>query len=169
MTALVLASLLAGSPDALSGVSLGRLIFKAPTKWRAVPEEGDTKTWAQGTDLDEQARLTVTVFPVDPMRPAPACLKQIVEKLKETDARWGEANAQVVGLHPASKITQHDWVGEGEEAKKDENKVSTVTYVGCDGRTKWVLSFSSKTAQGMRYGPVIKRVIDSIRYGKKSS
>jgi hypothetical protein len=59
-----------------------------------------------------------------------------------------------------------DWVGEGEEAKKNEaNKVNTISYVGCNGQTKWVMSMTSKAQKASRFGVVLKRVVESIAYG----
>jgi hypothetical protein len=57
-------------------------------------------------------------------------------------------------------------VGEGEAAKTEANKVTSTTVTGCNGKTKWVLTWTSKTSEGVRFGPMLKRVLDSISYGK---
>ena len=59
-----------------------------------------------------------------------------------------------------------DYVGDSDEAKKNEaNKVNTVSYVGCNGQTKWVMSMTSKASKASRFGVLLKRVVDSIGYG----
>jgi hypothetical protein len=154
MTALALTLALAlGGADSLAKQTLGGLTFKAPTQW-------------EKTQPGERVRLCVrpedvTVFPVDPQRPAKTCVNQMVEALGTEGF-----TSLTLGAQPASKKVTTDFVGEGEEAKTDANKVTTTSIVGCNGKTKWVMTWTSKTAQGARFGPILKRVMDSIGYGK---
>jgi hypothetical protein len=144
------------SEDFLSSTSTEKLTFRAPTKWEATAQEdAATKEWKAGDD----ATLAISVYPVAPVRPAKACLDQLVEALGKD-----EFTKTLVGTQPAAKKVVSDFVGEGEEAKTDANKITTSTYVGCNGQTKWVLTFSSKTKSAARFGPLLKRIIDSIRY-----
>lgn len=159
MTALALTLALAlGGVDSLSKVTLGGLVFKGPTQWEKEKPDEHSITWKEP---DSGAEFAISVFPVDPQRPAKACLNQIVEALG-TEGFAGLS----LGAQPASKKVTSDFVGEGEEAKIDANRVTTTTLVGCNGKTKWVLTWTSKTSEGARFGPILKRVIDSITYGK---
>lgn len=159
MTALALTLALSlGGADSLGKQALLGLTFKAPTQWGKTQPDPNSLTWA---DPESGAELAITVYPVDPQRPAAQCLKQMVEALG-TEGFTGVT----LGAQPASKKVTTDYVGEGEEAKIDANKVTTTTVIGCNGKTKWVMTWTAKTAQGARFGPILKRVLDSIGYGK---
>lgn len=159
MTALALTLALAlGGADSLAHITLGGLKFKAPTAWGRTQPDATSFTWAESTS---GAELAVTVYPVDPQRPAGTCLKQMVEAL----GTEGFTNT-TLGAQPASKKVATDYVGEGEDAKIDANKVTTTTVIGCNGKTKWVLTWTAKTSAGARFGPLLTRVLESIGYGK---
>lgn len=159
MTALALTVALAlGGVDTLGKVTLGGLVFKGPTQWEKEKPDESSITWKEP---DSGAEFAISVFPVDPQRPAKACLKQIVEALGTEDF-----SALTLGTQPASKKVTSDYLGEGEEAKIDANRVTTTTVVGCNGKTKWVLTWTAKTSEGARFGPILKRILDSITYGK---
>ena len=159
MTALALTlSLALGGADSLASITLGGLKFKAPTAWGRTQPDENSFTWAESSS---GAELAVTVYPVSPQRPAQACLKQMVEAL----GTEGFSNT-TLGAQPASKKVTTDYVGEGEAAKVDANKVTTTTVIGCNGKTKWVLTWTAKTSGGARFGPILTRVLESIGYGK---
>ena len=159
MTALALTLALAlGGADSLGKQTLLGLTFKAPTQWGKSQPDQNSLTWA---DPDSGAELAITVYAVDPQRPAAQCLKQMVEALGTEGF-----TPSTLGAQPASKKLTTDYVGEGEEAKIDANKVTTTTVLGCNGKIRWVLTWTAKTAQGARFGPILKRVLDSIGYGK---
>ncbi|MBE2254156.1 MAG: hypothetical protein IAE78_31800, partial [Myxococcus sp.] len=71
-----------------------------------------------------------------------------------------------IGGQPAAKKISTDFIGENDGDKVDANKVTTTTIVGCNGKTKWLLTFSNRTADGAKSGALLKRVIDSITYAK---
>lgn len=159
MTALALTLALAlGGVDSLGKVTLGGLVFKGPTQWEKEQPDEHSLSWKEP---DSGAEFAMSVFPVEPQRPASACLKQIVEALGTEGF-----SALSLGAQPASKKVTSDSLGEGEEAKIGGNKVTTTTAVGCNGKTKWVLTWTAKTSEGARFGPILKRVLDSITYGK---
>ncbi len=159
MTALALTLALAlGGADSLGKQSLLGLTFKAPSQWGKTQPDPNSLTWAEPSS---GAELAVTAYPVDPQRPAPACLKQMVDALGTQGF-----SPLTLGAQPASRKITTDYVGEGEEAKIDVNKVTTTTVIGCNGKTKWVMTWTSKTSAGSRFGPILKRVLDSIGYGK---
>ncbi len=155
--ALVLALSL-GGVDSIGKVSLGKLSFKAPTSWTKSQADDKSLSW---DEPESGASMAVSVFPVDPARPAKACVAQLVEALGTEGF-----SATTLGGQPASKKVTTDFVGEAEDEKTDENKVTTTTVLGCNGKTKWVLTWTAKTAHGARFGPMLKRVLESISYGK---
>lgn len=157
MLALVLVLSL-GGVDTLRPVTLQKLTFKAPKDWAKSQPDDNTLQW------DEPASggsLAVSAYHVDPQRPAKACLDQSLEAV----GREG-FSAVFLGGQPASKKVSTDYVGQNEEDKTDANKVTTTTVLGCNGKVRWVLTWSSKTADGARFGPMLKRVLDSIKYEK---
>lgn len=159
-TALLIALVLTGG-DSLTKVTVGELSFKAPAEWPSTSDESG-KEW---TSPDERGKLAVSVFPVDPVRPPKPCVAQLVEAVAANLGKEGFTELTVGGNPAARKVTT-DYVGEGEAAKKDENKVTTTTVVGCNGKTKWLVTYSARTADSARFGPILKRVLDSITYGK---
>lgn len=159
MTALavVLALSLSGV-DSLGKVSLLGLTFKGPTKWNKTQPDENSLEWAEP---ESGATFAVSVYGVDPQRPAKACVAQLVEALGTEGF-----TPVTLGTQPAAKKVMTDYVGEGEDAKIDANKVTTTTVTGCNGKTKWVLTWTAKTSEGARFGPMLKRVLESISYGK---
>jgi hypothetical protein len=154
--ALVLVAALAQAPESLVRQLFGGVSLKAPKSWALSSEDASSKEWGSA---DDRARLAFSAFPVEPARPAKACVKQLVEALQAE----GFSDTSVGGAPAARKITT-DFIGEKEEDKVDANKVTTTTVVGCNGKTKWLLTFSNRTADGARYGALLKRVLDSVTY-----
>ena len=135
------------------------LCLKAPIGWGQSQADTHSLTWEEPRAA---ASLSLSVYPVDPQRPAQACLTQLVEAL----GKEGFA-AMTLGAQPASKKVTIDFIGQGQEAKVDAKKVSTATVLGCDGKTKWVLTWTAKVSESARFEPLFKRVLDSISYGKR--
>jgi hypothetical protein len=158
MTHLLLLFALAQTPESLVRHTFGGVTMKAPKSWAVSSEDASSKEWGSA---DDRARLAFSAFVVDPVRPGKACVKQLVEALQGE----GFADTSVGGAPAAKKITT-DFIGDKEEDKVDANKVTTTTLVGCNGKTKWLLTFSSRTADGAKYGAILKRVVDSITYAK---
>lgn len=149
-------ALLVLSADPLTGGQMGNLAFKAPADWaRSSSDEGTT--WES---KDKAAKVELSVYPVDPRRDAALCLDQLLKALASDG--WAQVK---VGGAPAAWKAVSDFVGEGEAAKVEKNKVNTVTYVGCNGDTKWVLTMTSPAPQAARFGPLLKRIVDSMKYG----
>jgi hypothetical protein len=157
MNALLLAALLLSGVDSLSSTKVFGLALKAPAGWK-VTEEADGRNWAAPND---EAQMELTVFPVDPKRPAQQCLEQLLERIGADG--WDPVK---VGAAPAVRKVVTDYLGPADAGQIASNKVSTVTYVGCNGSTKWVLTMSSESAKSIRYGAVLKAIIGSISYGK---
>ncbi len=146
--------LTAGDVDSLGRQSLHGLTFKGPTTWAKSQSDAQSISWEEPSS---GAMLAISVYPVDPQRSAQECVGQMIEALG-TD---GFKDA-VLARQPAAKKTSSDYVGTTNEA----NKVTTTTVVGCDGKTKWLLTWTSKTSAGARFGPIFKRVLDSLSYRK---
>ena len=164
MTGLLLLLALNAS-DTLSKVQVADLSLKLPSSkdWKAEEtQEANGKTRAVSS-ADGEAQIDISVFAVDPRRDAQVCVDQLLKALGPEGYE-----ATTVGGAPAFKKISVDFVGEGEEAKKnDANKVNTVSYVGCNGQTKWVMSMTSKASKAARFGVLLKRVVESIAYGGK--
>ena len=154
---LILTALSLSGADSLTATRVAGLSLKAPAGWK-VSEASDGKNWeAPGNE----GQLELTVFPVDPKRPAQQCLDQLLEKLGKDG--W---DALQIGAQPAVRKVTTDYVGAADAGKTDANKISTVTYVGCNGATKWVMTMSSNSAKSARFGAVLKAIVGSISYGK---
>jgi hypothetical protein len=158
MTALMLAAALTQAPESLVRQTFGGVTVKAPKSWALSSEDESSKEWGSA---DDRARLAFSAFKVEPARPAKACVKQLVEALQVE----GFTDTSVGGSPAAKKITT-DFIGDKDEDKVEANKVTTTTVVGCNGKTKWLLTFSNRTADGAKYGALFKRVLDSISYAK---
>lgn len=143
-----------GAGDTLKAVKVGALTVRAPTGWKQAAAEAGL-SFSEGA-----ATLEISVYPVDPAREAKVCVDQLVQ------AVGGEWTALKLGGAPAVRKVSTDYVGEGEGAKTEANKVSTVQYMGCNGSTKWVLTATSTAAKAARFGPVFKKVAESVTYGK---
>jgi len=164
MTGLILLIAL-GASDALVSTKVHDLSLKLPQSkdWKAQDTDENNGKSRTVASADGEAQIDLSVFTVDPRREASVCVEQLLKALGPEGYE-----ATTVGGQPAYKKVTFDYLGEGEEAKKnDANKVSTVSYVGCNGQTKWVMSFTSKVSKAPRFGVVLKRVIESISYGGK--
>lgn len=154
MRGLLLAMLALGASDALQRVQVAGVSIKAPTAWSQHAVDAGQR-FTEG-----DASLELAVYPVEPRREAALCVEQLVK------AVGGEWTQLTLGGAPAVRKISSDFVGEGEAAKVASNKVTTVQYLGCDGATKWVLTATSTAAKASRFGPVFKKVAESIAYGK---
>jgi hypothetical protein len=157
VNALLVTALLLAGADSLTGVKVGGLNLKAPAAWTSFDNK-EGKSWeAPG----KEAEMELSVYPVDPKREPQVCLDQLLEKLGKDGFE-----PMAIGAQPAVRKVTTDYVGGPDAGKTDANKISTVTYVGCNGETKWVLTLSSQSSKSLRFGPLIKAIVTSITYGK---
>ena len=105
MIALALTLTVLSGTDSLAKQTLQGLSFKAPTQWTKTPADDNTLQWSEP---ESGAELAISVYKVDPVRPAMACLKQVVEALG-TEGFTGFT----LGSQPASKKIATDYLGEG--------------------------------------------------------
>lgn len=162
MTALIFtAALVLSGADTLTSTKLAGLELKAPGSW-AVSTATDGRSWeAPGNE----AQLELSVFPVNPQQKPQECIDALLEKVKVSMGADGWEKL-TVGAQPGLRKILTDYVGGPDAGKTEANKVTTVTYVGCNGATKWVMTMSSNTSRSIRFGAVLKAIIASITYGK---
>ncbi|MFT3836315.1 MAG: hypothetical protein QM723_04885 [Myxococcaceae bacterium] len=176
MHALIVALSVMGASDVLSKTTMEGLTFSAPSGWKSTDGEG-SKTWEDSTGDDNMhAQLEVSVWTVDP-RTAAECVQQVQNKLEgDSVTKLPDGGVsppavhfdkQKVGGQPAIRSVVFDYVGQGEAAKVDKNKVSTVTYVGCNGTTRWLLTMTSPASKSPRFGALLKKIVDSVQYSGK--
>ena len=176
MTALLLLSLL-GTSDALGKTEVQGLTFSAPSKWTVTDEGDGSKSWEDPEgDTNMKAKLELTVWTVEP-RSGDVCVQQVQQKL-EADSAPRLADGGVgaptvkfdkvkVAAQPAIRSVVFDYVGGDASAKTEKNKVSTVTYVGCNGTTRWLLTMTSAASQSPRFGALLKKIVNSVQYSAK--
>lgn len=162
MTALIFtAALVLSGVDSLSTTRVASLELKAPANW-AVSEATDGRSWdAPGNE----GGLELSVWPVYPVQMAQQCIDGLLEKVMASMGKDGWEKLSIGG-QPALRKVLTDFVGGPDAGKTEANKVTTVTYVGCNGATKWSLSMSSNTSRSIRFGAVLKAIVASIAYGK---
>jgi len=158
MSSLLVLLLVLGGVDSLSATTVGAMKLKAPTKWALEQTEDGTKTW---TSADQKGAISFYSGALEKIRPAKACVDAMVEAVGAEGFELSPIAAQ-----PAAKKISSDFIGEKEEDKTEPNRVVTTTWVGCNGRIKWLLTFSARKSEGARFGPILRRILDSIAYGK---
>ena len=158
MSPLIALLLALGGADSLGVAGVGTLKFKAPTQWAMEQPDAETKTW---TSADQKGAVSIYSGPLEKVRPAKACVDAMVSAVGADGFEFAPIAAQ-----PAAKKVTNDFIGDKETDKTEANRVVTTTWVGCDGKTKWLLTFSARKSEGARFGPILKRILDSISYGK---
>jgi hypothetical protein len=149
--ALVVALSLLASADALVSKRVSSLELKVPAVWKQQVDEG-THRWEAPS---EDATFSLDVFPVegDPLEPG-ECRAKLVAALGGEG--WENLS---LGAAPAARRIYLDSVeGAGE--------VETWSYVGCDGRTKWALTFVMSAKKKDRYATLVGKIVESVRYRK---
>ncbi len=173
-TLLLMLSLSLGAADVLAKTQLQGLSVSAPAMWKVTEDEGSRSWEEQAGDEAMRAKLELTVWTVDP-RSAELCVQQVQQKL-EADAtpRLVDGGTGAPTVHfdkvkvagqPAIRSVVFDYV-QGA-AKSEKNKVSTVTYVGCDGTTRWLMTMTAPAAKSPRYGALLKKILETVTYAGK--
>ena len=158
MSALIALLFALGGADSLGAASVGTMKFKAPTQWLINQTDAETKTW---TSADQKGAVSFYSGALEKARPPKACVDAMVSAVGAEGFEYAP-----IGAQPAAKKVTSDFIGDKEEDKTEANRVVTTTWVGCDGKTKWLLTFSARKSEGARFGPILKRILDSISYGK---
>ena len=158
--ALVLALLLSGTDD-LVAAEVGGVSLRVPAAWKHAVEPalvggGDTHRYDAPS---QDASFELSVFRVDPKRPAGVCLEELLGALGKEG--WQRLS---VGAAPAArKVTT-----ETPPGKKDDRgppvEVATESFVGCNGSIKWALTMTSATSKRDRFEALARQVVGSIGY-----
>ncbi|HLL54801.1 MAG TPA: hypothetical protein VK447_14705 [Myxococcaceae bacterium] len=150
-TALLIALFLAGAADELAPVTVGALRLNAPAAWNKTVTDGTTRYAAPSGE----AYFEVDVGTVQtPGGLAPGvCLNKI------TTGIGGEWTRLSVGSNPAAMKTDVD-------TDSDKREFITQTYVGCNGKTTWSLSFHMVATKKDRFAPLAEKITQSIQYAR---
>ena len=150
-TGLAVLMILAGSADELASTTVANLKLSAPAAWNRTLNQGTTRFAAPSGEA---------YFEVDTgavQRPggmeAGECLAKI------TGATPGEWEVFSTGGAPAAVKVDVDI----DEAGK---QFVTRTYVGCNGKTTWLLSFHLVVEKKERFVPLAEKVVRSLQYLK---
>ena len=150
------------------------MAISVPAAWKA-SGDGDSRVGEEplGDDLN-RAKLELTLWNIE-KRPAELCVKQVAEQLSRDSggalpdggaARAIHFDPIKAGGQPAIRNVVFDYVSD-TGTRNESNKVSTVTVVGCDGSTRWLITMTSAASKSPRYGALLKKIIDSIHYDGK--
>ncbi len=157
MNALILSLLLAGSADDLASTRVHGLRLKAPAAWTRT----DVPDGVRYDSPSKDAWLELNVMKVEPKRAAKKCIDELVEKLGEG---WTHIK---VGGHPAlEQVNTAKADADHEEEQPIHVEVKSVTFIGCNGATKWVMTVAANKKQEQRYDKLIQKILQSITYAK---
>lgn len=143
-----------GSADALVKHQAKALKLSVPAAWERTVEEGTEKFKAPSGE----AFFTLDVGAVqsEGMKPK-VCLEKILTAMGGGEG-WEKVS---LGLNPAArKVNLDDASEDGSE------KVKSVTYVGCNGKTTWSLIFSMNEKKKDRFEPLAAKIAQSVSYAK---
>jgi hypothetical protein len=144
--------------EVLAPTTLLGLSFRAPASWEKSSPDEHSVEWTAAHDM---AKLAVSAFPLEKLQTSAGCMKKLLDAVGK-----GGFETMTLGTQPAAKKITSDFVGEGERAKVEANRVTTTTIIGCNGKMKWVMTWSARTSEAARFGPMLRRIIESISYGK---
>jgi hypothetical protein len=143
-----------GSADALVKHQAKTLTLQVPGAWERTNEEGTEKFKAPSGDgwftLDVGAVQTAGMQ-------AKVCLDKILTAMGGAEG-WEKIS---LGLNPAAKKVNVDEAAEG-----GEDKVRSVSYVGCNGKTTWSLIFTMNDKKKDRFEPLAGKIAQSVSYAK---
>jgi hypothetical protein len=149
-TLLVMSLSAGGSADALSTVQVKNVSLKAPAAWTRSELDGTEKFLAPSGDA---------YFLVDVGTVQTAGMKADVCRDKITKAiGQGEWKTFKVGGQPAAMKVDKD------KAPDDSGVVTTLTYVGCNGKTTWSVVFYLEQGKAERFESVAQKVGTSVTF-----
>lgn len=145
---------LGGKPsgaDALATKDLGRVKLKVPSVWKATTEDGTKKFEAPSRD----ASFSLDAFPWEGEAISGAACRDKLTAALGGEKPWEKLE---IGGAAAAHYVAADHL---EDGKTD---TETHTWVGCNGKTKWVLTFAFSTKKKERFAPLAQRVAQSLIY-----
>jgi hypothetical protein len=139
-----------GSADALTKYQVKTLTLQVPAAWTRSVEDGSHKFVAPSGD----AFFLVDVGAVQTAgMSGDTCVKKIVGSIGGEG--WERLN---IGAAPAAKKTDVD------TAPENQGQVETVTWVGCDGKTTWSVTFHMEVKKKERFAELAQKVAASVKY-----
>lgn len=143
---------LAGAADDLAATQVGKLKLSAPAAWKRTAQEDGTTRFA--------APSGEAYFEVDSGRvQTQGGLEPAVCLTKITSSLGGDWSRLSVDAAPAAVKQDVDKDDSGQEFR-------TRTYVGCDGKTTWAVTFHLVAKKAARFEPLADKVVQSITYAK---
>lgn len=124
------------------------LEFKLPADWQETVRQETHRFEPPSGDFG----IELSVYPVTPREPE-LCVSQLLKALSEPG--WQKTRA---GAAPAALKRSRDASPDKKEAYE------TVTYLGCNGRIKWVMTLSSRLEGGRGVQSLADRVVKSVHY-----
>lgn len=152
--ALSVAVMLGGSADALVKTQANGLSLRTPAAWTRTEEQG-TRRWVAPS---KDAEFSLDVFPWEgePVSPE-VCRDKLVAAL------GGEGWEPIkVGGAPAAVRTVDDTLDDGKQSE-----VQTRSVVGCNGKTKWAVTFVFTQKKKARFAGLADEIVKSLRYDGK--
>jgi hypothetical protein len=127
----------------------GKVRIRVPAAWKRTVEEGTQRFNAPSED----ASFSFDVIPLDNPMGSKLCRDKLVQAL------GGEGwENQSIGAAPAARKVFVDM----DPEKRTE--VQTYSYVGCDGKTKWALTFTALAKKKERFQALADKVAQSIEF-----
>lgn len=140
------------SADQLVELKADGVSFQVPAAWeKKVEVEGHS---FQFSAPSEDARFEFSVMKVEPRRSPQKCVEEMLAVLGKG---WELARA---GRKPAARMKTTE--------RKDKLVVETRSYVGCDGTSKWVMTWAFAQSKEQRFSALADKVFESIRYRGKA-
>lgn len=150
-TGLLALMFLAGSADELAATTVSSLKLQAPAAWNRTATDGTTRFAAPSGEAYFEMDVGAVQRPGG--MEAGECLAKI------TSGTPGDWQVLSVGAAPAAMKVDVDT----DEAGK---QFITRTYVGCNGKTTWLLSFHLVAGKKERFVPLSDKIVQSIQYAR---
>jgi hypothetical protein len=143
-----------GTADALAKHQAKTLTISVPAAWERKVEGGTEKFVAPSGG----AFFTLDVGAVQTagMKPK-VCLDKILTAMGG-DKGWEKVS---LGLNPAARKVDVD-----NATEDGSEKVMSISYVGCNGKTTWSLIFSMNEKEKDRFEPLVTKIAQSVSYPK---
>ncbi|WP_224360893.1 hypothetical protein [Hyalangium versicolor] len=142
-----------GSPDAMKKYQVKTLSLQAPASWERSSQEGTEKFKSPTGEVF--FTLDVGAVQTAGMK-ADVCLDKILAAMGAEG--WEKLK---LGKNPAARRVNLDNANEA-----GSEKVRSITYVGCNGKTTWSMIFSGNDKKKDEFEPVVAKITQSVSYSK---
>ncbi len=147
--------------DLMVNTETNGVSIRAPATWKQTAT-ADERSWFS---QDGAANCSLSVYVQDPPDTAEVCLEKIkaaVTRDEKDGRQWTEVQ---LGKGKALRKVSSALLSEDGGTAAAE-KVTSVQYVGCNGKRRWALSFDYKATLAAKYGILVKRMAESLTYKK---